>query len=120
MSTTPTIDPTSSSFILPSSKTRAYVFTSGLFKKELLPPPTNLGEPRKVIITCLLPNCTRSYIRNWDDTSTGSFNKHLKEKHPLVPRSKEEEQARSSTLESLEGKLKLIYLIYILCYLYLV
>ena len=97
-------------FVLPSSKTKAFIFNKGYFSKSLLPLLPN-SETRYCEVRCLLPKlgssiepCNRKYSVKWNDTTTSSFLKYLARQHPNIPKNIKEE-ARAKNLERLESKL---------------
>jgi len=96
-------DPISTEFTLPNEATRAYIYKKGYFSKELLPYNENDNQHRYIIIKCLLidknnKNCTQSWKVDYNISSTGNIHNHLKNKHPNIPRNKEQEQVIESEL----------------------
>ena len=103
------VDSFQNTFIIPSSNTRAYIYTKGYFSKTLL--PYNLTENKRYCeVKCLLPIdisnsstiCNKTWKIYWKSVSTSNFHTHLRKYHPSIPRSKEEKD-RNRALNSLEG-----------------
>ena len=94
-------------FTLPIDSFRAYIYSKGYFSKTLL--PYNPSKKKRFVkIKCLLLNnngypCNKTWKNYYKNLTTSNLHIHLKKHHPTIPRSKEEELKKNSTL-NLESK----------------